>query len=259
MPVWPSGSASAHENAALHQHIAAQEAVIASLNGYIEAVRAQRLLAADRPGPELKRTIVPARSMTVMTLAGKARPLAVRIARKTARWAAASPLIKKAALPILLRHPVLERKARALLARPAFTPAARHRKPKPTRPPNPRRLAAVVRDRIPGSPGPIVGDRTQFRGDAQARPRADTLSRRFSMRIVLDLQACQSPSRLRGIGRYSLELAKAMARAPRGHEIVIAMNGALSDTVEPISAPPSTGWFPGRTWWSGRSRPTSAS
>ena len=54
------------------------------------------------------------------------------------------------------------------------------------------------------------------------------------MRIVLDLQACQSPSRLRGIRRYSLELAKAMAHAPRGHEIVIAMNGALSDTIEPI-------------------------
>ncbi|UEM22291.1 glycosyltransferase family 4 protein [Skermanella mucosa] len=54
------------------------------------------------------------------------------------------------------------------------------------------------------------------------------------MRIVLDLQACQSPSRLRGIGRYSLELAKAMARSPRGHEILIAMNGALDQTVEPI-------------------------
>ena len=44
------------------------------------------------------------------------------------------------------------------------------------------------------------------------------------MRIVLDLQACQSPSRLRGIGRYSLELA--MARAPRGH-----VNAAVVDRV----------------------------
>jgi glycosyltransferase involved in cell wall biosynthesis len=85
------------------------------------------------------------------------------------------------------------------------------------------------------------------------------------MRIVLDLQACQSPSRLRGIGRYSLELAKAMARAPRGHEIVIAMNGALGDTVEPIrtafdglipwenmvvwSQPTGVSFLTGESWW----------
>ena len=85
------------------------------------------------------------------------------------------------------------------------------------------------------------------------------------MRIVLDLQACQSPSRLRGIGRYSLELAKAMARAPRGHEIVIAMNGALGDTVEPIrmafdglvpwenmviwSQPAGVSFLTGESWW----------
>jgi glycosyltransferase involved in cell wall biosynthesis len=85
------------------------------------------------------------------------------------------------------------------------------------------------------------------------------------MRIVLDLQACQSPSRLRGIGRYSLELAKAMARAPRGHEIVIAMNGALGDTVKPIrtafdglvpwenmivwSQPTGVSFLTGESWW----------
>jgi glycosyltransferase involved in cell wall biosynthesis len=85
------------------------------------------------------------------------------------------------------------------------------------------------------------------------------------MRIVLDLQACQSPSRLRGIGRYSLELAKAMAREPRGHEIVVAMNGALSDTIEPIrtafeglvpwenmvvwSQPAGVSFLTGDSWW----------
>ena len=36
------------------------------------------------------------------------------------------------------------------------------------------------------------------------------------MRIILDLQACQSPSRLRGIGRYSMALAKALIRRARG-------------------------------------------
>lgn len=85
------------------------------------------------------------------------------------------------------------------------------------------------------------------------------------MRIVLDLQACQSPSRLRGIGRYSLELAKAMACRPRGHEIVVTMNGALSDTVEPIrtafdglvpwenmvvwSQPAGVSFLTGESWW----------
>lgn len=55
------------------------------------------------------------------------------------------------------------------------------------------------------------------------------------MRIVLDLQGCQSPgSRVRGIGRYSMALAQAIARHPRGHEIWIALNGAFADTVEPI-------------------------
>ncbi|MBP1475463.1 glycosyltransferase family 4 protein [Frateuria sp. MAH-13] len=53
------------------------------------------------------------------------------------------------------------------------------------------------------------------------------------MRIVLDLQACQSPeSRRRGIGRYSLALAKAMVRNARGHEITILLNDAMGDSVE---------------------------
>ena len=50
-----------------------------------------------------------------------------------ARWAAEKPLIKKGVMPILLRHPVLERKARALLARPAFPLQLRRPAyPKPT-------------------------------------------------------------------------------------------------------------------------------
>jgi glycosyltransferase involved in cell wall biosynthesis len=54
------------------------------------------------------------------------------------------------------------------------------------------------------------------------------------MRIVLDLQSLQAANRNRGIGRYSLNLAQAMARQAGKHEIVIALNGAFQGTIEPI-------------------------
>lgn len=50
------------------------------------------------------------------------------------------------------------------------------------------------------------------------------------MRLVVDLQGAQGASRNRGIGRYSRELAMAMARTPREHEVVIALNGTLTDS-----------------------------
>src|SRR5262245_23157156 len=56
------------------------------------------------------------------------------------------------------------------------------------------------------------------------------------MKLVIDLQGAQSASRHRGIGRYSLALAEAMARDARGHEIWIALNAALSDTIEDLRA-----------------------
>lgn len=56
------------------------------------------------------------------------------------------------------------------------------------------------------------------------------------MRIVIDLQGAQTESRFRGIGRYSLSLAKAMVRNCGNHEIIIALNGIFSDTIEPIRA-----------------------
>jgi glycosyltransferase involved in cell wall biosynthesis len=53
------------------------------------------------------------------------------------------------------------------------------------------------------------------------------------MHIVLDLQACQSPEgRRRGIGRYSLALAKAMARHARDHQISVLLNAAMAESVE---------------------------
>lgn len=55
------------------------------------------------------------------------------------------------------------------------------------------------------------------------------------MRIVIDLQAAQSTgSRNRGIGRYSLSLAQAMARNRGQHELLIALSGLFPETVQPI-------------------------
>lgn len=51
------------------------------------------------------------------------------------------------------------------------------------------------------------------------------------MRIVIDLQGAQTESRFRGIGRYSLSLAKAMARNAGDHEIWLALNGAFPESV----------------------------
>lgn len=51
------------------------------------------------------------------------------------------------------------------------------------------------------------------------------------MRIVIDLQGAQSVSRFRGIGRYSLSLALAMARNAGRHEIWLALNGAFPESI----------------------------
>jgi len=57
------------------------------------------------------------------------------------------------------------------------------------------------------------------------------------MRIVIDMQGAQTPfSGNRGVGRYTIELVKAMARNPRGHDIILALNGAFSDSIEAIRA-----------------------
>jgi len=50
------------------------------------------------------------------------------------------------------------------------------------------------------------------------------------MRIVIDLQGAQSESRYRGIGRYSLSLAKAMAKNADGHQVWIVLNAAFPET-----------------------------
>jgi glycosyltransferase involved in cell wall biosynthesis len=52
------------------------------------------------------------------------------------------------------------------------------------------------------------------------------------MRIVLDLQGAQSDSRYRGIGRYTLSLAHAIARESRTHEVWLALNGSFPESVD---------------------------
>ncbi|MCE7523545.1 glycosyltransferase [Alloalcanivorax xenomutans] len=56
------------------------------------------------------------------------------------------------------------------------------------------------------------------------------------MLIVIDMQGAQSGSRLRGIGRYTLMLVKAMVHQQDTHEIVLALNGSFSDTIESLRA-----------------------
>jgi glycosyltransferase involved in cell wall biosynthesis len=54
------------------------------------------------------------------------------------------------------------------------------------------------------------------------------------MRIVIDMQGAQTQSRRRGIGRYTLSLAKAMVLNRGHHEIILALNGIFSETIAPI-------------------------
>jgi glycosyltransferase involved in cell wall biosynthesis len=54
------------------------------------------------------------------------------------------------------------------------------------------------------------------------------------MRIVIDMQGAQGASRTRGIGRYSLAIAKALVRNRRDHEILLALNGMMADSIEQI-------------------------
>lgn len=47
------------------------------------------------------------------------------------------------------------------------------------------------------------------------------------MKILIDLQSCQSGSRFGGIGRYSLALAKAMIRVGHWHDFYVLLNKSL--------------------------------
>jgi O-antigen biosynthesis alpha-1,2-mannosyltransferase len=45
------------------------------------------------------------------------------------------------------------------------------------------------------------------------------------LHILFDMQSCQSESRLRGIGRYSLSLVKAVIKNPANHKVSLLLNG----------------------------------
>jgi len=56
------------------------------------------------------------------------------------------------------------------------------------------------------------------------------------VRILIDLQGAQTESRFRGIGRYSMSFAQAMARNAGDHEIWIAVNGTFPEGIGDIEA-----------------------
>ena len=54
------------------------------------------------------------------------------------------------------------------------------------------------------------------------------------MRIVIDMQGAQSESRFRGIGRYTLSFVSGIVRNRGDHEVILALNGMLAESIEPI-------------------------
>lgn len=56
------------------------------------------------------------------------------------------------------------------------------------------------------------------------------------MRIVIDMQGAQTASRFRGIGRYTLGLVKGIIRNCGEHEIMLVLNGVLSESIDNIRA-----------------------
>ncbi|MFA9439809.1 glycosyltransferase [Uliginosibacterium sp. sgz301328] len=54
------------------------------------------------------------------------------------------------------------------------------------------------------------------------------------MRIVIDMQGAQTESRYRGIGRFTMSFAQAIARNRGSHEVFLALSGFFPDTIRPI-------------------------
>jgi len=54
------------------------------------------------------------------------------------------------------------------------------------------------------------------------------------MRIVIDMQGVQTPSKDRGIGRYVKSLTENIIKYGNQHQVLLALNGAFPDTVESI-------------------------
>lgn len=56
----------------------------------------------------------------------------------------------------------------------------------------------------------------------------------MKMRLVVDLQALQTESRFRGIGRYVRCLSKALAKNRGEHEVFFAVNGSLEESAQAV-------------------------
>lgn len=56
------------------------------------------------------------------------------------------------------------------------------------------------------------------------------------MRIVIDMQGAQTASRVRGIGRYTLALVAEMTKQRGEHDVLLVLNAAYPDSIEPIRA-----------------------
>lgn len=56
------------------------------------------------------------------------------------------------------------------------------------------------------------------------------------MRLVIDMQGAQTASRFRGIGRYTMAFARAMLETRANNEVLLILNGALPESIEPIRA-----------------------
>ena len=75
---------------------------------------------------------------------------------------------------------------------------------------------------------------TRLLADSRGIDRRACASARTRMRIMIDLQSCQSYSRFGGIGRYSLALAKAMIREAPNDEFIVAMNNRYQEGAEKV-------------------------
>lgn len=56
------------------------------------------------------------------------------------------------------------------------------------------------------------------------------------MRIAIDMQGAQTGSETRGLGGYTISLCQAIVRNRSDHEIYLALNGLLPETIEPLRA-----------------------
>ena len=54
------------------------------------------------------------------------------------------------------------------------------------------------------------------------------------MRLMIDFQGAQSASRFRGIGRYTLALVDSLLALESNHEIILLLNGELSDSADAL-------------------------